>query len=86
MEVFQVEAGFNIFLKYYLAYNVLVSNIWWKHIWLLCDLFKVDLHFVSKYQIPLLCEGDITFMYAIIQKGIYTIAETERINRVRKFK
>ena len=25
-------------------------------------------------------------MYAIIQKGIYTIAELERINRVRKFK
>ena len=88
LEVFQMELGLssNPFTEDYEQYSQLVSAGWWQHLWLLCSRFGVTFEFGQEYQIPLLRDGDASFMSAVIALGVYSRSQLVVVNRVRKFK
>jgi len=87
-EVFQVETGLLgiIFSLDYAELESLVTHGWFKHLWQLCQIYKLDFTVHKDFDIPLLREDDWTIMDEVIRTTIYLQTHLMQINRVRKFK
>ena len=87
-EVFQMEVGLssNILCENFDRLGNLATGGWWKQLWALCHKFQVKISLGCRFLIPLLRQGDRSFMDVICATDLYSPAQREVINCVRKFK
>ena len=85
-EVFQTKIGLggNIFTKDFDKYGVCATEGWFKNLWHLCHIYKVDFR-IRNHDITLLREGYGTIMDRVVELDMFTKTEVLRLNRVWKF-